>query len=100
MSQDIAQAKLRGMSPQHRANHEAGLNGCHNREPFKTEQWVQDGYHEAHLYTDGQGAWVTRTPRFKRVPFRMATECQYTVDPMGQGGNDPRCAGCKWKRAQ
>ena len=63
-------------------------HACHDRQPFRTSQPMQDGW-----YMDG----VTRTPRMISVPFRMSTDCQYSRDPMGLGSNDPRCEGCRWR---
>ena len=61
--------------------------GCHNRKPFKAEVFVQDGY--AHIGGNSQDG-VQFTPKFKSVPFRMTTTCQYD-----KSGEDPRCVGCK-----
>lgn len=49
---------------------------CHNRAPFKTTVAMPDGH---------------------SFPFRMAMDCQYTLSALGQV--DPRCTGCKWRRA-
>lgn len=59
--------------------------GCKNRAPFVEGTEVQDGF-----YASG--------PRRKViVPFRMATDCQYSETELGQA--DKRCAGCKWKKS-
>lgn len=68
------------------------LNGCHNRAPFATEVWMQDGW-----LTGSIAGQPVRVPRMVAVPMRNARECMYHRDPMGQGGKDPRCAGCTWK---
>jgi hypothetical protein len=58
-------------------------HGCFNRAPFVAGTEVQDGY-----YASG--------PRRKVVvPFRMATDCQFTHTELGQA--DKRCIGCKHK---
>lgn len=49
-------------------------NGCHNRAPFLTVVSLRGGH---------------------SFPFRMATDCQYTLSALGQA--DPRCAGCRWR---
>lgn len=64
------------------------MNGCFNRQPFKTEQLVQDGW----VNVDG-----TRLPNMVKVPFRMSQSCQYRNDPQGYGQKDPACTGCKHK---
>lgn len=65
------------------------FNGCHNREPFKTEIVVQDGW----IY----GGDV-RMAKTKTSPCRMAPDCQYTLTELGKA--DPQCAGCKWKHKE
>ena len=69
------------------------LNGCHNRRPF--QQWVdvQAGWLNQELSLD----YKTRVPNMDAVPFRMATDCQYTLTELGQ--QDKGCEGCKWRRA-
>lgn len=62
--------------------------GCHNRATFKPMMEAQNGW------------WLHQGQRFPAmvgVPFRMATDCQYTRDPMGLGQKDPRCEGCRWR---
>ncbi len=59
----------------------ANPNGCYNRAPFKTTVHVADG----------------RMPDGHSFPFRMAMDCQYTLSDLGQ--KDPRCVGCRWRRA-
>lgn len=68
------------------------MNGCHNRQPFKTDQLMQDGW----IYTQGGH---TRVPRMVRVPFRMSQDCQFQRDPMNYGQQDKACTGCKHKEA-
>ena len=58
-------------------------HGCYNRPPFKDAMIVADGY-----FIDG----VTRTPRLKSSPFRMARDCQYTLSEISR--NDTKCHGC------
>ena len=67
--------------------------GCYNREPFKSEVVVQDGWHQP----SGDRA-STKAPALVKVPFRMSTECQYSQDPMGHGQKDPGCVGCKYQK--
>lgn len=54
----------------------ANPNGCYNRAPFKTTVAMPDGH---------------------SFPFRMAMDCQYSLSDLGQ--KDPRCMGCRWRRA-
>lgn len=61
--------------------------GCHNRPQYKQKLFVQDGW-----WLDGQ----QRTAKVKQVPFRMASECQYTHTALGQ--QDTRCNDCKHKK--
>lgn len=61
---------------------------CFNRPPFKETLIVQDGW-----FMDG----VTRTPRMKSIPFRMARDCRYQADDLY---NDPQCVGCKHKEVK
>ena len=55
-------------------------NGCHNRAPFKVSTELRD--HHGRLVT----SW----------PFRMASDCQYTLSELGQA--DKACHGCCWRR--
>lgn len=55
-------------------------NGCHNRAPFKASTELRDHY----------GRLVTSWP------FRMASDCQYTLSDLGQA--DKACHGCCWRR--
>ncbi len=55
-------------------------NGCHNRAPFKASTELRD--HHGRLVT----SW----------PFRMASDCQYTLSDLGQA--DKACHGCCWRR--
>ena len=58
-------------------------HGCWNRESFRAELKVQDG-------------WTPGGERAMRwIPFRMTTDCQYSKDPVN--AMDVRCAGCRWK---
>lgn len=66
------------------------MNGCHNREPFKSTTLMQDGWVNVH---------GIRIPKMIEVPFRMSTTCNYQADPMGYGQKDPACTGCKHKEA-
>ena len=58
----------------------APSNGCHNRAPFKASTELRD--HHGRLVT----SW----------PFRMASDCQYTLSDLGQA--DKACHGCRWRR--
>jgi hypothetical protein len=60
------------------------VNGCYNREPYKAEVMVQNGW------TDEQ------TRRMIAIPFTMTTDCQYTLSELGQ--KDEKCVGCKWRK--
>lgn len=68
------------------------MNGCHNREPFKAEMTVQDGWNNriADIYHH-----EPRRPVMVDVPFRMAPDCRYTHTELGQA--DKGCDGCRWK---
>lgn len=63
------------------------LNGCHNRQPYRSTIPMQDGW-----YMDGH----SRSPKMLSVPFRMNPECVYTTSELGQA--DAKCSGCKWKK--
>lgn len=69
------------------------MNGCHNREPFKAEMVVQDGWSPGAF--DSERAITTRSPRMVKVPFRMAQDCRYTHTDLGKA--DKGCDGCRWK---
>jgi hypothetical protein len=62
---------------------EAPEYGCHNRAPFKKE-WVGYGI-------DGETGNLVKAS----YPFRMASDCQYTLTELGQA--DKRCEGCCWR---
>ncbi len=65
--------------------------GCHNRAPFKPSLQVQDGWQTS----AGQNGEVVRLAVMKTIPFKMTTDCNYTLTELGQ--SDQRCAGCSWK---
>lgn len=69
------------------------MNGCHNREPFKAEMYVQDGW-SASAYENTR-AITTRSQVIKPVPFRMAEDCRYTHTDLGKADNG--CDGCRWR---
>lgn len=54
-------------------------NGCHNRAPYKRVTELRD--HHGRLVAS--------------FPFRMATDCQYTLSDLGQA--DQSCQGCRWR---
>jgi hypothetical protein len=58
--------------------------GCHNREPFASWHFVQDGW-----WIDGQ----TRVAKLAQARHVMAKDCRYTLSELGQ--TDPRCEGCR-----
>jgi hypothetical protein len=64
-------------------------HGCFNRAAYATHTKVQDGWYD----TRGEIGKLTRSPDLRHVPFRMATDCQYTHTDLGQA--DKRCDGCK-----
>lgn len=49
-------------------------HGCHNRAPYKPVVELGEGH---------------------SFPFRMATDCQYTLSELGQA--DQSCQGCRWR---
>jgi len=57
--------------------------GCYNRKPFKSAQVL-------HGMSSKTGGHVKIL-----IPFRMATDCQYTKTELGQ--KDPGCVDCRWK---
>jgi len=59
---------------------------CHNRNPFKKQLVVQDGY-----FMDGH----QRIPKMVTAPFVMSEACQYTKTELGRV--DAKCDGCKWR---
>ena len=68
-------------------------NGCHNRKPFVTHIWMQDGTMEMEIHPDLP---TTAVPVFQYVPHRMAKDCKYTETDLGKV--DEKCQGCKWKK--
>lgn len=62
--------------------------GCKDRAPYPSAVPAQSGW-----YMDG----YTRTPRMEAMPFRMATDCQYTETTLGQA--DKGCDGCTWRKS-
>lgn len=69
------------------------FNGCHNREPYKPSMLVQVGCQEQPLNVEN----TTRIPLMALSPFRMATDCQYTLTELG--AVDAGCDGCRHKSA-
>jgi len=57
-------------------------HGCHNRQPFKQELQVQDGWTE-----DGRRV-------MKQIPFRMSNECEWSKEH-----DDDKCTSCRWKQS-
>lgn len=58
-----------------------GKYGCFDREPYRTDLMVQDGWTE-----DGRRNMVP-------IPFVMSMDCKTDIP------DDPRCQGCKWRKS-
>jgi len=94
MMERVKSGELIALHPRHDGNYSLPSthrpHGCHNRAPFLPETAMQDGW----LPAEHNGE-PSRMPRMEAVPFRMASDCRYTLSDLGQ--NDPRCAGCRWR---